>query len=331
MDDDPRIKRVLKRYRKGDDAVDAALEVSGVDLDELLAACGGRQLRDLLRPRHLTPSALAFFARRFQAPMDDRRYDYYLHSYLRREYADSWIASTEAGPAPAPEDGPPASIPRPAGTRWLPVRPRDGEERYEAWPVSSDVAPDRPPSTRLRRDHRGVRMHTRVLTPEDAAAYQALRLQALRECPQAFSASVEEESARSTAEVAARLAPRDDGSVVTLGAFDADRLCGFLALLHPQRAKLRHGMEVAGTYVAAPARRRGVARALLARAVQHAAATPGVCRLTLAVAAGNPAARALYEAAGFRCWGTAPEVLQVDGRFHDLAHYSLRVDAATGP
>jgi hypothetical protein len=92
-------------------------------------------------------------------------------------------------------------------------------------------------------------MQIRLLTPADAPAYQALRLLALRESPAAFSASHDEEAGRDIAEVAARLVAAD-GSVHMFGAFDGDALAGFVVVLHSQRAKLRHAMELAGLYVA---------------------------------------------------------------------------------
>ena len=47
-------------------------------------------------------------------------------------------------------------------------------------------------------------MEIRLLDRHDATAYQALRLQALRDSPRAFSASVEDEAGRSLDEVATR-------------------------------------------------------------------------------------------------------------------------------
>ena len=87
-------------------------------------------------------------------------------------------------------------------------------------------------------------MEIRLLDRHDAPAYQALRLQALRDSPHAFSASAEDEAGRSLDEVAARIVPAADGSVRMFGIFEDGELAGFVALLHPQRAKLRHGAEL---------------------------------------------------------------------------------------
>jgi len=51
----------------------------------------------------------------------------------------------------------------------------------------------------------------RPLLPADAAAFQRLRLQALHECPEAFTSSYEEEVSLSVAEIADRLASKPTG------------------------------------------------------------------------------------------------------------------------
>jgi ribosomal protein S18 acetylase RimI-like enzyme len=172
-------------------------------------------------------------------------------------------------------------------------------------------------------------MEIRLLDRRDAPAYRALRLQALRDSPQAFSASHEDETGRSVEEVAARIAPAADGSLCVLGIFDDGALAGFVALIHPQRQKLRHGAELAGMYVAPAARRRGLGAALLRAAIARARSIDGVRQLGLSVNATNTAAKALYRSAGFVAWGVRPQALQVDGAFHDEEHLLLRFDAGS--
>ncbi|HTV86187.1 MAG TPA: GNAT family N-acetyltransferase [Dyella sp.] len=171
-------------------------------------------------------------------------------------------------------------------------------------------------------------MTIRVLDAGDAAAYQRLRLLALQDSPTAFSASYEEEVGRSLDDVAARIAPAPDGSIRMLGAFHGQALAGFVALIHPQRAKLRHGAEIAGMFVAPAQRRRGLGRALLGAAIDQARALDGVRQLKLGVNATNTAARVLYESAGFLPYGLEPDALYVGGQFFGQAHYLLRLNQA---
>jgi ribosomal protein S18 acetylase RimI-like enzyme len=168
-------------------------------------------------------------------------------------------------------------------------------------------------------------MLVRQLGPGDAQAYQHLRLLALKESPTAFSASDEEEVGRTLDEVARRIAPAKDGSICMLGIFDSDELAGFLAIIHPQREKLRHRVELAGMYVAPHLRRRGLGRAILAAAIAHARSIGGVRQVRLGVNAENAAAKGLYRAVGFVSCGIEPDALQVDGVYYGEERFVLRL------
>jgi ribosomal protein S18 acetylase RimI-like enzyme len=173
-------------------------------------------------------------------------------------------------------------------------------------------------------------MKVRLIDAADARVYQRLRLQALQESPTAFSASHADEAGRSLDDVAARITAAADGSVCTFGIFEQDQLAGFVAVIHPQREKLRHAVELAGMYVAPSCRRRGFGRALLQAAVARAHAVAGVRQIRLGVNASNAEARALYQSIGFTSYGVEPDALQVDGMFHDEAHYVLRWGLVVG-
>ena len=169
-------------------------------------------------------------------------------------------------------------------------------------------------------------MKVRPLDPTDARAYQRLRLLALQESPTAFSASHADEVGRTMDEVATRITPAVDGSIYTLGIFERDELVGFVAIVHPQREKLRHGAELAGMYVAPTFRRRGFGSALLEAAVAHVRSIAGVRQIKLGVNATNTAAKALYQSIGFASYGVEPDTLQVDGTFYGEERYVLRLD-----
>jgi ribosomal protein S18 acetylase RimI-like enzyme len=95
--------------------------------------------------------------------------------------------------------------------------------------------------------------------------------------------------------------------------------------IHPQREKLRHGIELAGMYVAVGFRRRGFGRALLDAAIFHGKSISGVRLIKLGVNATNVAAKALYRSAGFEIYGLEPDALRGDGVFHGEEHYALRI------
>jgi ribosomal protein S18 acetylase RimI-like enzyme len=169
-------------------------------------------------------------------------------------------------------------------------------------------------------------MQIRQLREADARAYQSLRLLALKENPTAFSSSFEDEAGRSIDDVAGRIGPAKDGSICMLGIFVQDELAGFLAVVHPQREKLRHCVELAGMYIASNSRRHGLGLALMQAAIAHARSIPGVRQIKLGVNAENIPANELYRSVGFKSYGTEPGALKIDGKLYDQTLYVLRLD-----
>ena len=89
--------------------------------------------------------------------------------------------------------------------------------------------------------------------------------------------------------------------------------------------KAAHKVHLWGMYVAPEQRRQGVAAALLAAAIAHARTLPGVAWAHLSVSDTAPAARRLYDRAGFHCWGSEPDALRHDGRSGVEHHLALRL------
>jgi RimJ/RimL family protein N-acetyltransferase len=162
-------------------------------------------------------------------------------------------------------------------------------------------------------------MQIRRLTPQDATAYRALRLRALREHPEAFTSSYEEDAQVPLQVAAARL---DSNAFAFWGAAEGGELYGVVGLERELRAKSRHKGIVIGMYVAAEAAGQGVGRALLEALLAHARAE-GLGSLVLTVTEGNEPARRLYERAGFRSFGIEPDAVRVQGRSHAKNHMHL--------
>ncbi|MBN1313036.1 MAG: GNAT family N-acetyltransferase [Anaerolineae bacterium] len=160
-------------------------------------------------------------------------------------------------------------------------------------------------------------MPIRLIVPTDAASYQALRLRALREHPEAFLASYDEEADTPIEEIAQRLAstPPD---ILHFGAWHDEALIGMLVLLRPKRIKARHKASLGGMYVVPEERRSGVGRQLLEHVLSHAQTLSGLEALTLAVTVGNEAARQLYLKAGFVPYGIEPRFIRVGPDYHDV-------------
>ncbi len=166
-------------------------------------------------------------------------------------------------------------------------------------------------------------MKIRQLNPDDAAAYQPLRLEGLRESPTAFSSSYAAESARTPADIAARLQTTADATVSVFGMFADERLVGIAALVRTTSEKLAHNADVCGMYVTPAFRRRGVGRALLDTLIAHARTFAHLRNLKLSVNASNTAAIALYQSRGFILYGLEREAICVDGVFYHEEFYAL--------
>ncbi len=167
-------------------------------------------------------------------------------------------------------------------------------------------------------------MLIRRLLPADAAAFLALRLAALRECPSAFSSSYEEECETPLAEVEARFAP---GGRKLFGAFDGEALVGIAGAGRETSLKTRHKGYIRSVYVAPSHRGTGLGKQLFEHALAFACAMDGVEQVHLTVTAGNVAAVALYERLGFRIYGREPQALLVDGVYYDDLHMVREVQA----
>jgi ribosomal protein S18 acetylase RimI-like enzyme len=166
-------------------------------------------------------------------------------------------------------------------------------------------------------------VNVRKLGPSDALAFQALRLQALREDPIAFASSYEDERDTPLATVAERLAPTGDRAIV--GAFDGMELVGLAAWHREEMRKMHHKGFVWGVYVKETHRGRGLARQLLESVICLARQAEGILILNLTAYADNHPALALYESLGFVSYGREPAAICVNGMLHDDVHMALRL------
>jgi ribosomal protein S18 acetylase RimI-like enzyme len=171
-------------------------------------------------------------------------------------------------------------------------------------------------------------MQIRRLQLTDAPLYRAFRLRGLREHPDAFTSSFEEENARLLVDTERRLAAA--GSEKLWGAFDnfgGGELAGIVGLSHETRIKNRHKAQLVGMYVASEFSGRGLGRALIDAVLKEASAC-GVELLVLTVTAGNRAACALYTRAGFSAFGIEPDAIRVDGVSFGKQHMFLQLPPA---
>jgi ribosomal protein S18 acetylase RimI-like enzyme len=159
-----------------------------------------------------------------------------------------------------------------------------------------------------------MRMIIRRLSPADAPEFRRLRLQALQESPTAFGSSYAEEARRPLAAFQKRLERRAGNWV--FGSVQGKQLIGVVRLVREQGRKEQHKATIYGLYVAPAARRRGVARRLLAQAITTARKLKDLRQIRIGVVTSNAAARTLYVRAGFVEYGKEEDALFFAGRFH---------------
>jgi RimJ/RimL family protein N-acetyltransferase len=150
---------------------------------------------------------------------------------------------------------------------------------------------------------------------------QALRREALALDPLAFLATEEDDFALDRAFVE-RSISRPDGDAI-FAAFVAETPVGMVGVVRQTRRKIAHRAQVWGMFVRPAYRGRGLGAELLAAAVGHARSWSGVQQVQLSVTSSAPAARRLYERAGFRVWGREPRALAWNGTVVDEDHLVL--------
>jgi ribosomal protein S18 acetylase RimI-like enzyme len=173
-----------------------------------------------------------------------------------------------------------------------------------------------------------VPLLVRRLTPEDATAFQSLRLEALQESPAAFGANLDDERRHTPDAVAKRIAPADREKGGSVGAFDGTSLVGMACLWRPAGGKEGHKAFLVSVYVAPGHRGGGLAPRLVRATIDLARDMPGVRRINLSVTVGNESALALYKRLGFEVYGREIEALHVDGVYHD--EYLMTLALAAG-
>jgi ribosomal protein S18 acetylase RimI-like enzyme len=150
----------------------------------------------------------------------------------------------------------------------------------------------------------------RLVTPDEAAAFREIRLEALRSSPESFGASLEMEEAKPLDWFAERLSGFE-----VFGAYRGAEILGIAGFGTHAGSKRAHKGFLWTMFVRPQARRSGIGRRLVEAVIERARQSVEILQLT--VTSNNEPARKLYAALGFTEYAVERRGLKVDGRYYD--------------
>ncbi len=165
-----------------------------------------------------------------------------------------------------------------------------------------------------KRHKKVMDLDVKVLTEENIEQYMDLRLEGLKNTPEAFGSSYEEEILYSKQNMLKRL---NEENVTVFGAYEEGRLLGVVSLLFETHSKLKHRSRIFGFYIDDRYRNSGIGRSLIKRAVDEARKTESIEQIYLNVVTTHFIAKRLYKSLGFHSYAIEKKALKVDDKYFD--------------
>jgi ribosomal protein S18 acetylase RimI-like enzyme len=156
----------------------------------------------------------------------------------------------------------------------------------------------------------GSRFTVRRLGAVDVEAFRSIRLEGLRNDPEAFGSTFEKESSEPEQYFVDRLTRS-----AVFGGFVGDRLVGVAGFYSFGDTKSAHKGVLWGMYVTPAVRGSELATALVETLLEHAGRE--VEQIQLTVGSSNPRARRFYERMGFVEYGLEEKSLKYKGEYFD--------------
>jgi RimJ/RimL family protein N-acetyltransferase len=153
-------------------------------------------------------------------------------------------------------------------------------------------------------------LQVRRLETSDSPLYRDIRLEALKQNPEAFGSTFERENEQPLSWFEAVVGRSD-----IFGVFLDGTLAGIAGYVAQESSKQAHKAVLWGMYVRSAARNSGLGKKLVAAVLSHARGRVEMIQLT--VVSENEAARRLYTALGFVEYGCERRALKQDGRYYD--------------
>lgn len=168
-----------------------------------------------------------------------------------------------------------------------------------------------------------MEVQIRKLSVSDSVAFQSIRLQALKEYPEAFGSSFEEEQEKSLEDVARMFGTKDPEVDFIAGAFSNRMLVGIVGFYQQSKMKVSHKGVIWGVYLQPEAQGKGIASRLLDFVIAEARNVKGLEQIQLSAASHNTAAKRLYDKTGFVVFGLEKEAIKLHDRYVDEEHRVL--------
>jgi ribosomal protein S18 acetylase RimI-like enzyme len=153
-------------------------------------------------------------------------------------------------------------------------------------------------------------MKIRMLTQEDWQPWKLLRLEALKNSPESFGSSYEEEVNWPDLDFQNSLTKSD-----IFGVFVDNSLVSCAGFYSLNSAKTKHRGVILGMYTRPECRGQGIASSLIKTIINHAKSR--VAQLHLTCVTSNLGAVAFYQKQGFKIYGTEPRALKIGDTFFD--------------
>ncbi|TCZ80880.1 GNAT family N-acetyltransferase [Paenibacillus albiflavus] len=163
------------------------------------------------------------------------------------------------------------------------------------------------------------------LNPKHVQLFWGLRLEALKNHPEAFSSSYEDSVQTPLEDVEKRI--KNDKDNYILGAFTENgQLVGIAGFRREQGIKVKHKGMIWGVYVSAEHRGKGIAQSLIKEILTRGKEIEGLMQISLGVTQSNKVAAELYKKLGFETYGVEKNALIYKNQGYDeeLMNYFIK-------
>jgi len=148
----------------------------------------------------------------------------------------------------------------------------------------------------------GRKILYRLLTVQDAASYHSIRLECLKNYPNNFGDTYEEEQRISSSRFLSELSQKQNHSF-WYGAFDDQQLVGIAGFIQEKRLKTRHRGSLVQVYTSPSHSNMGIGNSLIKLTIEKAFENPEIEQILLSVVYTNEKAISLYKRFGFAEYG----------------------------